>query len=105
MLLAGFAPIAVWAAIGPIDRQAWALENALVVCVLSLLFLTYRRLPLSRISYGLIFVFLCLHEIGSHYTYEKVPYDAAGRMLAGFSLNSALGWERNNYDRIVHFAY
>jgi putative membrane protein len=100
-LLAGFGLIAVWAAIRPIDRQAWALENALVACVLALLFLTYRKLPLSRFSYGFIFVFLCLHEIGSHYTYEKVPYD---RVL-GFSINGALGWERNNYDRLIHFAY
>jgi putative membrane protein len=96
ILLAGFALLAVWAAIRPLDRQAWALENALVVGVLALLVLTYRRLPLSRVTYGLIFVFLCLHEIGSHYTYEKVPIDA---------LRRALGWERNNYDRIVHFAY
>jgi putative membrane protein len=105
VLLAVFALVAAWAAIRPFDREAWTMENVLVVCVMALLFLTYRRLPLSRVSYGLIFVFLCLHEIGSHYTYEKVPYDALGRTLTGFSLNRALGWERNNYDRIVHFAY
>ena len=96
VLLAGFAGVALWAAIRPVDRQAWALENALVVCVLALLILAYRPLPLSRVSYGLIFVFLCLHEVGSHYTYEKVPIGVLGR---------ALGWERNNYDRVIHFAY
>ena len=105
VLLAGFTLLALWAAIRPNDRMAWAMENTLVVGVLALLFLTYRRFPLSRISYGLIFVFLCLHEIGSHYTYEKVPYDAAWRALTGSSLNEALGWERNNFDRVVHFLY
>ena len=59
--------------------------------------------PLSKISYTTIFVFFCLHTIGAHYTYAEVPYDEAWRSLTGHSLNEALGWERNNYDRVVHF--
>ena len=27
------------------------------------------------------------------------------RSLTGDSLNEALGWERNNFDRVVHFSY
>ena len=67
--------------------------------------LTYKRLILSRVSYTLIFLFLCLHEIGAHYTYAEVPYDQWFKALTGVTLNSLLGWERNNFDRVVHFCY
>jgi len=66
---------------------------------------TYYRLTLSLVSYTLIFVFLCLHEFGAHYTYSEVPYDAWFRALTGTTLNSLLGWERNNFDRVIHFCY
>jgi putative membrane protein len=92
-------------ALHPRDRSAWLLENALVVLFVGLLFATYRRLTLSRISYLLIFVFLSLHLIGAHYTYSEVPYDRWFEAVTGRNLNQLLGWERNNFDRVVHFSY
>jgi len=92
-------------AVAPYDRKDWALENVLVVVASVALAATYRRLPLSRISYGLIFVFLCLHEIGAHYTYARVPYEIWFRDLTGTSLNGLFGFERNNFDRLIHFSY
>ena len=92
-------------AINPSDRHDWLLENALVFVFALLLAASYRRLPLSRISYTLIFLFLCLHEVGAHYTYAKVPYDGWFLSLTGSSFNAWVGWERNNFDRIVHFLY
>ena len=92
-------------AIDPHDRSDWALENVLVVAFVAALAATYRRFPLSRISYTLIFLFLCLHVVGAHYTYSLVPYDAWWTRLTGRSLNAVLGWERNNFDRVVHFSY
>jgi putative membrane protein len=92
-------------AIAPIDRAGWALENALVVVFVLLLGLSQRALPLSRVSYTLIFLFLALHEIGAHYTYSLVPYDSWFQSLFGTSLNQALGWERNHFDRLLHFLY
>jgi putative membrane protein len=83
----------------------WFLENALVVLLGIPLILTYRRMPLSRVSYTLIFLFVCLHEVGAHWTYAKVPYDDWWRSLFGVTLNSQLGFTRNNYDRLVHFSY
>jgi len=92
-------------AIAPGYRKDWALENALVAVFVPLIALTYKRLTLSRVSYTLIFLFLCLHEIGAHYTYAEVPYDEWFEALSGVTLNSLLGWERNNFDRVVHFCY
>jgi len=105
LLAAPLAALAVWAASSPLDRKDWLLESVLSVLAIALLGATYRRFPLSRVSYALIFLFLCLHTVGSHYTYALVPYDAWARSLAGGSLDALLGWERNNYDRVVHFSY
>ena len=92
-------------AIAPYNRQDWLLENLLVVAAVVLLAATYRRFPLSRLSYALIFLFLMLHLVGAHYTYAKVPYDDWAQTLFGRSFNEMVGWQRNNFDRVVHFAY
>ena len=92
-------------AIAPHDRADWALENVLVVAAAVFLVFSYHRIPLSRISYTLIFLFLCLHAVGAHYTYAEVPYNDWFTCLFGTGLNEILGWERNNFDRVVHFLY
>lgn len=83
----------------------WLAENAPVVIGMLILGSTYRRMPLSRISYSLIFLFLCLHETGAHWTYAHVPYDDWWRTISGATLNSQLGFTRNHFDRLVHFSY
>lgn len=105
LLLALFTVLWVVLAIEPLHRSDWALENVLVGVFILFLLSTHAVMPLSRISYTLIFVFLCLHEIGAHYTYAEVPYDRWFASLSGNTLNELLGWERNNFDRIIHFAY
>jgi len=65
----------------------------------------HMRMPFSRVSLTLIFVYVCFHSIGAHFTYAQVPYDAWCERFFGFSLNESLGWERNHYDRLVHFLY
>ncbi|MDD5141680.1 MAG: DUF2238 domain-containing protein [Verrucomicrobiales bacterium] len=92
-------------AIHPWHRSDWILENVLALAAVVLLAVFYRRLMFSRVSYTLIFVFLCLHQVGAHYTYAEVPYDAWFRHLTGRTFNSLIGWERNNFDRVVHFSY
>jgi putative membrane protein len=92
-------------AVAPNDRGGWLLENALLIAAIVLLAATYRTFPLSRVSYTLLFVFFCLHTIGAHYTYSEVPYDAWFEQLTGRTFNSVVGWERNNFDRVVHFSY
>jgi len=89
----------------PVDVKDWALENALAALFVVALVVSYRRFPLSNVSYTLIFVFLCLHTIGAHYTYSLVPYDAWARELTGTTVNGVFGWQRNHFDRLVHFLF
>lgn len=91
--------------ISPYDRADWALENVLVVLSAMFIFFTYKKCPLSRLSYSLVFAFMSLHEIGSYYTYSNVPYDAFLTSYFNFSLNEYMGWTRNNFDRLIHLAY
>ncbi len=100
-----YAVVWIVLAIDPVDRADWMLENVLVLVFVALMAVTYRWLVFSRISYTLMFTFLCIHAIGAHYTYSLVPYDDWFIHLTGASLNETLGWERNNFDRVVHFSY
>src|SRR5438067_3375750 len=89
----------VWilAAIHPADRQAWILENLLVVLFVATLALAYRRLQLSNASYIFIALFVILHTIGAHYTYAKMPIGLWAKDFFGFS--------RNHADRVAHFGF
>ena len=99
---------AIWwviLAIRPLHRDDWVVENALAIAAVVLLAIFHRKLLFSRLSYTMIFVFMCVHQIGSHYTYSEVPYDVWFQHLTGRTFNSLVGWERNNFDRVVHFLY
>jgi len=91
--------------INPHDRADWLLENALVLAFALFIAFSYKFFPLSRVSYTLIFIFLCMHELGAHYTYSEVPYNEWTEWLFGFNLNEILGFERNHFDRVIHFSY
>jgi putative membrane protein len=84
-------------ALAPSSRRDWLLENLLVFAAVGILAATYRRFPLSDLSYVLITVFLTFHAIGAHYTYARVPL--------GFWTQDAFGWSRNHFDRLVHFLF
>jgi putative membrane protein len=105
LLLAAY--LVLWAAlaIAPHDRADWALENLLTLATLVWIVPEHRRRPLSSLSCLLVFAFMVLHAVGAHYTYAEVPYDAWSRRWLGLSVDSLLGWERNNFDRVVHFAF
>ena len=100
-----FGLVALRSFFGARDLGTWLLENLPVALGVLFLWTTYRRMPLSRMSYSLIFLFWTLHEIGAHWTYAKVPYDDSWRSLFGVTFNSHFGFSRNHFDRVVHFSY
>ncbi len=66
-LFAAYVAAWIWAAIDPVDRFDWFLENILIFLVIPFLVPIHTRFPLSDASYLLIFLFVCLHAVGSHY--------------------------------------
>lgn len=105
ILLMLFLIVWVALAIKPSYRQDWLLENILTAIFLPCLIFTYTRMPFSKAAYLMIFLFLCLHTLGTHYTYSEVPYEKWVFALTGGSLDAWMGWERNQFDRLVHFMY
>jgi putative membrane protein len=85
--------------------QDWALENVLSLLTAWWLLRQHRRAPLSNTAYALLLAFGIAHEIGSHYTYAEVPYDALAQSLFGVSISELHGVTRNHYDRLVHFSF
>ena len=82
-------------AIGPYDRAVWWAENIPVLIVVAAIVGLSRIHRFSNASYGLMAVFIILHTIGGHYTFERVPFDWFSELF---------GFERNHYDRIAHFS-
>ena len=64
-----------------------------------------RRWPLSDCAVASLVAFLLLHTLAGRYTYSNVPYDAWGRALTGQSIDAAMGWTRNGFDRLVHLSF
>jgi putative membrane protein len=105
LLLVAFATVFAASGLRPLYPADWLLENILVIVAVPLLVRGYFERPFSDAAYTGLFVFLVLHEIGAHYTYSEVPYDDWSVTITGYSINDLLGWERNHYDRLVHFLY
>lgn len=95
--LIAYAIVWVWAAINPVYPADWLLENVLAILAIAFFIVTYRGFPLSNLSYIPLTIFMILHAIGAHYTYAETPI--------GDWLAPLFGWERNNFDRVVHFLF
>lgn len=104
-LLMVFLLIVVVSGFSPGSRVDWALENLLVLLLVGTLVAVSRWFRLSATSITLVFAFLCVHELGAHYTYSLVPYDQWSSAWLGFSFDRASGVHRNHYDRLVHLSY
>ncbi len=94
VLAAVLAAVVFWSACKPAEWGVWWMEMSWVLGVFALLALTYRRFRFSNLAYVLVFLWLVMHSIGAHYTFEHVPADW---------LKNLLGSERNHYDRVAHF--
>lgn len=64
-----------------------------------------RRGNVTRLGFTAVTVFLLLHVVGARYLYSYVPYDDWTDRIVGFRINERFGFERNHFDRLVHFAF
>lgn len=83
--------------IKPVNLFDWWFENIITAIVVLLLAGLYKKSRLTNSSYACILVLLILHAIGAHYSYSFCPI--------GNWLKSLFGFKRNNYDRLVSFAF
>ena len=87
----------IWTFVNTTDLANWFLENALTFLFIIFLILSYRRYKFSDLSYLLMFVYISLHVYGAMNTYAENPF--------GYWMKDFFGFERNHYDRLVHFSF
>jgi putative membrane protein len=92
----------VWSPIYPQEQWLQHLPTAISI---PLLLLAARRGWLSNLSAGCLAAMLALHILGARWIYSYVPYEAWCDALVGAGPREWFGWERNHYDRLVHFAF
>lgn len=63
------------------------------------------RAKASNLSVVLATGFILIHILGAKYLYSYVPYNEWILSLTGWDFNATFGFERNMYDRLVHFSY
>ena len=83
--------------LGTSDLPNWLLENSLTFIFFFLLIWAYRKYQFSDLSLLLICIYLCMHVYGAKHSYAENPL--------GYWLKDQLDWQRNHYDRMVHFAF
>lgn len=94
--IGGFLAALIWSAIAPKDYYTWFLEVAPALIAAVVLLATRRGFALTPLAYLLILIHAVILMIGGHYTYAEVPlFDRLGALF---------DWQRNNYDKVGHFA-
>ncbi|MCP4597352.1 MAG: DUF2238 domain-containing protein [Neptuniibacter sp.] len=88
-----YSTVLIWSGIEPKDQLTWFLEVFPAIAGGILLLLTMRSFPLTPLLYFLILAHCVILMVGGHYTYAEVPL-----------FDDLWGMERNNYDKVGHFA-
>ena len=84
-------------AINPKYPQDWLLENVLVFLIFPFIVWMDKRHNYSLLSIILLLLFASLHSLGSHYTYAEMEHFDV--------ISQFFGFERNHFDRLVHFMF
>lgn len=91
-------PLSGWGALYP--TNTW-LQVGPVALLLPLAYWALRRWAISNLSAGCVAAFILLHLFAARWSYSFVPYDA----WLGGAINASFGFERNMFDRLVHFLF
>ena len=95
MLSLAFA-VLVWSLINPLEYFTAFLEVLPGVLGIIILMATFKKFRFSDFTYFLIMVHCIILFVGGHYTYAEVPlFDW---------LKDVMDSDRNNYDKLGHFA-
>ena len=95
MLSLAFA-VLVWSLINPLEYFTAFLEVLPGVLGIIILMATFKKFRFSDFTYFLIMIHCIILFVGGHYTYAEVPlFDW---------LKDVMDSDRNNYDKLGHFA-
>lgn len=86
----------ILSAIEPYEGGTWFLEVVPVLIGIPILFFTFKRFPLTPLTYRLLTIHALILILGGHYTYARVPL--------GYWVQDLFDFSRNHYDRLGHLA-
>ena len=104
-LFASFLLFLVASCIKPPYLNFLLMQHVPTLLVMGVLVWFTNRFTISRASFASVILFLSFHTLGARYLYSYVPYDDWARSLFGTSISELFSFQRNHYDRVVHFAY
>ncbi len=87
----------IFMAINPKYPQDWLLENVLVFIFVPFVIWMDKKHHYTLLSVIFLLIFASLHSLGSHYTYAQMEHFN--------TLTEFFGFERNHFDRLVHFLF
>jgi len=92
--------------IAPKSPFEQAMHSVLTVVGLLWLWRHDRRWPMRDAHFITVCGFMTAHCIAARWLYSYVPYDQWIQWLTGgWSLDRAFGFQRNHFDRLIHFLY
>ena len=95
ILILIYFPVLGWSALTE-DHFTWILESIPAIAAFIILVCTFHRFRFTNFTYFFILIHCIILFVGAKYTYAKVPiFDI---------LKDILEMERNNYDKVGHFA-
>lgn len=95
ILLAAYLIEFILLSFNPNSRVIWITENLIGVVTVAVLVILYcRNIRFSNLAYLFAALYVYLHTIGGHYTFELVPFEYVTEIF---------GFQRNHFDRICHF--
>jgi len=97
VLLAIFIAFCIWSVYDCGSAFIWFLEAIIPIGVAVLLIATYKKFPLTRLSYYLILLHSFVLLYGAHYGYAHAPI--------GEWMTDIFGFQNNHYDKIGHLAF
>ena len=87
------------------NREYLYLNNIGTLFLLFLMIVDIQKEVLSKLGFIGLLTFSVSHSFGSCYLYQYVPYNEWMIYLFDFNFDSFFGFERNHYDRLVHFLF
>ena len=87
----------------------WPMEQGLhsSLTVIGLIWLPWhaKKYSMKNLDFFAICFFIAIHCIAARWLYSNVPYDEWCKELFNWSPQQAFGFERNHFDRLIHFLY
>jgi len=87
----------------------WPLEQGLhsSLTLVGLIWLVWHTIKYSMKNWDFFLVcfFISIHCVAARWLYSNVPYDEWCKTLFNWSPQQTFGFERNHFDRLIHFLY